>query len=366
MRRNTAVILLALALMAAGFLGVLFIGQVVNPPTVPIAVAVVDIPAGATLTEDMVAMDSVTMNPKVIGALIREDELTPFIGSTLVEPVYAYQPLRKSAISAEGNPASAKRLALALSDPSLVAMVVPVTAATAPGAIVEGDFVDLNFGVGGKADFGERLTTEPTPDPFAGNSFSNDSFDVVATQTEAVPEYATPTATPTTEPLLVLPVAKTIVSNAKVLAVIRDERTETVQDKDGLKSVRIPGKIIALVVAIPREAQELVQFSIDNGVVRVSLLSAQSAGAAPGERRPTLGMTWNDLVSIVRMERDEVLALGLPAQVIGPGAYAIEATRNAATQAANQSGYDFNSGEADYVEPEAATATPWPAVTPEP
>ena len=64
MRRNAAVILLATVLMAVGFLGVLFIGQIVNPPTVPIAVAVVDIPAGTTLTQDMVAIDAVKMNSK--------------------------------------------------------------------------------------------------------------------------------------------------------------------------------------------------------------------------------------------------------------------------------------------------------------
>lgn len=342
MRRNAAVILLATVLMAVGFLGVLFIGQLVNPPTVPIAVAVVDIPAGTTLTQAMVAIDAVKMNPKVITALVRESELEQFIGSTVVEPIYVYQPLRKSAISAEGNPASVNRLALGLSDPGLVAMVVPVSVETAPGAIVEGDYVDLTFGVGANTTFGERLTTEATPDPFASGftgGFPN-GFAGVATPPGIGPEVALSlddtaiTPTPSQEPLLVLPVAKTIVSNAKVLAVIRDERTETVQDEGGVKTVRVPDKVIAIVVAIPREAQELVQFAIDNGTVRVSLLSARLDEAAPGERRPSLGMTWNDLVSIVRMERDAVLAQGLPTVVIGPGAYAIESTRNAATEAA--------------------------------
>ncbi len=332
MRRNTTVILLATVLMVVGFVGVLIIGQIVNPPSLSIAIAVVDIPAGATLTQEMVAIDSVRMNTKVVGALIRESELDQFIGATVVESIYLYQPLRKSAISVEGNPASLNRLALGLSDPNLVAMVVPVSPETAPGAMVEGDYVDLNFGVGANTTFGEKLTTQSTPAPFA-QGFSNglpNSF--ASPESNPIIETAAPaTPTPTEEPLLVLPVAKTIVSNAKVLAVIRDEHTETIQEEGGVKTVRVPGKVIAIVVAIPRDAQELVQFAIDNGTVRVSVLSATLGETSPGTRRPTLGMTWNDLVAIVRMERDEVLAQGLPTEVIGPGAYAIESTRSAAT-----------------------------------
>jgi hypothetical protein len=86
-------------------------------------------------------------------------------------------------------------------------------------------------------------------------------------------------------------------------------------------------------VAVPREAQELVQFAIDNGSVRVALLSAQIAQGDAASRQPTLGMTWNDLVSLMRMEREAALATATPPSVLGPGAFALEATRNAATQA---------------------------------
>ncbi len=128
-----------------------------------------------------------------------------------------------------------------------------------------------------------------------------------------------------------LPVAKTIVSDAKVMAVIREEKTSTVQDTSDSqpRTVSVPGKIIALVVAIPREAQELLQFAIDNGSVRVAVLSAKVSETTSGDHKATLGMTWNDLVSLMRMDRDEALATGVPTNVIGPGANAIEATRNA-------------------------------------
>jgi hypothetical protein len=326
-QRNVTVIVLALVLMVGGFLGVLFVGQIVNPAPASVAVALVDIPAGTTLTQEMFALDSVHADEKVIAGLIGEDELGVFVGGTVIEPIHAFQPIPKAALSAEGNPAATTRSALGLSDPGLVAMVVPVTPDTAPDAIVEGDYVDLNFGVGMATQSGGRLTTAPTPEPFAAYAGLSDPT--------LIPE-GTAAATATPEPLLMLPVAKTIVSHARVLAVIREERTTTVQNEGdpAPRTVVVKGKAIALVVAVAREAQELLGFAIDNGTVRVSLLSAEASLDEGGERRPTLGMTWNDLVALVRMERDGALAAGLPTQVIGPGAFAVEATRAAATQTA--------------------------------
>lgn len=342
-RRNSAVIVLAIILMVGGFLGVLFIGQLVNPAPVPVAVAVLDIPAGTTLTAEMVAIDSVHMDPKVIAGLVHEGELAGYVGGVVVEPIHAFQPVHKAAISVSGNPAAANRLALALSDPSLIAMVVPVNAGTAPDAIVEGDYVDLNFGVGSTTAFGGMLSTAPTEAPFAAG------FGTLSQPGIEVPAQPTISPTPTPEPLLILPVAKTVVRSAQVMAVIREERPTTVQSEPGgeARTVTVKGKVIALVVAIPREAQELLEFAIDNGTVRVALLSAQISDHSDGAA-PSLGMTWNDLVALVRMEREAVLAAGLPTNVFGPGAYAVEATRSAATQAA---------------QPTSPTSTPLPFLT---
>jgi hypothetical protein len=293
-------------------------------------VALVDIPVGTTLSEDMVAMDSVHMDKKVIAGLIRDDELALFVGNTVVEPIHAFQPIQKAALSGDANPAAAKRSALALSDPNLVAMVVPVNQGTAPDAIVEGDYVDLNFGVGSSTSFGGMMTTAPTPAAF---SYGYNSLPDAAISVEGT---AAATPTPSPEPLLMLPVSKTVVRYARVLAIIREERTTTVQNEGdpAPRTVIVKGKAIALVVAVPREAQELLGFAIDNGTVRVALLSAEVDVNDQNARQPTLGMTWNDLVALVRMERERALAAGLPAEVIGPGAFAVEATRSALTQAA--------------------------------
>ncbi len=328
--RNLTVVFIGIVLMAISILGVVFIGQIINPPATSMAVVIVEIPAGTVISRDMVRMDNAQVNPKVAASYVRESELDQFVGSVAVEPIHQYSYIPKSALSQEGNPAAGRRLALALADPGLVAMVVPVDQKTAPDAIVEGDFIDLDFGALGERGAGGTLTTRPTDAPGFSQSYSYGQVQPAVLPTGTL----APSATPTPEPLLMLPVAKTIVSQAKVLAVVRDTQTDTQLDAQGqAQTVASPGKMVALVVAVPRAAQELVQFAIDNGSVRVALLSAQILTGDPGDRKPTLGMTWNDLVSLMRMERESALATAMPANVIGPGAYAIEATRDAATQA---------------------------------
>jgi hypothetical protein len=321
------------AIVVVAVLGLLFAGTILNPAPTEIVVALVDIPAGSVLTRDMVVTDAVRMHRKVIAGLVLASELGNFVGGIVIEPIHAFQPVPKAAISADRNPAAANRLALALTDPSLVAMVVPVTQATAPDAIVQGDYVDLIFGVSTATNGGARLSTEPTPAP-------NFDFGV---PTVNAPAEASATATSTPEPLLVAPVAKTIVSNAIVLSVVREAPRQTASDAGvagaSSSSSTERGKILALVLAIPREAQELLQFAIDSGTVRVALLSARLDNSldGSGQHVPSLGMTWNDLISLLRMDREQVLAAqGASAQVNGPGAYDIEATRNAAVQATQQ------------------------------
>src|SRR5262249_13728945 len=161
-----------------------------------------------------VAIDNVHMDPKVITNLVQESELPHFVGGVVVEPIHAYEPIDKAAISVSGNPASENRLALELSDPKLIAMVVPVNPGTAPDAIVEGDYIDLDFGVGSTTSFGGMLSTSPTEVPFAAG------LEPLSLATQDLKALPTPTQTPTPEPLLMLPVAKTMVHGARVLSVL--------------------------------------------------------------------------------------------------------------------------------------------------
>jgi hypothetical protein len=330
---NIPVFVIGLLLMCLSVIGFILAGQYFNPPGARIVVAVAEIPAGTVLTADMVKVDTVRGNAKVTASHVQEKELDQFVGAVVVEPIHKYSYIPKSALSLDGNPAASNRLALALSDKNFVAMVIPVSPETAPDAMVVGDRVDLNFGTNGDRSNGEKLTTAPTPAPALNQIYNYSPVELAPAGTPAAAGTATATPTPEGEPLLVLPVAKTIVSQAKILAVVREQVQQQTTSVSGEASVvTVPGKMLAIVVAVPREAQELMQFAIDNGNVRVALLSAQVATDAT-ERQPSLGMTWNDLVSLMRMDRDAALATAMPGEVMGPGAYAIEATRAVQTQA---------------------------------
>jgi hypothetical protein len=323
-KRNVTAIVLGFLLFVGGVVGFLVFAQLINPPTTEVVVAVVDIPAGTKLTEQMLAVDNVHVNSKVLSAIVRQSEMSQFVGSTVVEPIGQYQFVPKSALATDGNPASDRRVALALSDPSLVAMVVPVSPETAPDSIVEGDHVDLSFGVPSNTNFGDPMEKNATPVAFSGQFLQSDL-------TTPEPLAGTPPASPTAPAPLLMPVAKTIVSYAKVLALIHEQNQvasgnsiSSSGSQNGADVVVVPGKLIGLVVAVPRQAQEVVQFAIDNGVVRVSVLSA---AVQPGDtHQPTLGMTWNDLVALMSMDRQQALANGLPTEMYGPGAAAIQAT----------------------------------------
>lgn len=360
-RRNATVLTLAFVLMGIAFVGIFFVAQVVNPPAVPVVVARADIPAGTVLTEDLLGVDRVRLGRPVLAAQIKESELAGFIGGVVVEPIHAYSLVPKASITIDGNPASANRLALTLADPTLVAMVVPVNDETAPPAIVAGDVVDLVFGVGNPGSI-DRLTTAPTPTP--------ESLVVGYAPAEPTPEpagegRAEPTATE--EPRYSLPVAKNIVYGARVLAVVREQtriQGESLSEPStGVTAKAAPGPIVGLVLAIPREAQEVVQFAVINGEIRVALVSPNAEAAVV--REPTLGMTWDDLVALVRMERDAALATAAPQTVLGPGAFAVESTRAAlGATAQGLTATAATAGATPVATAGPAGATPAPSTTP--
>jgi hypothetical protein len=359
---NLPVTILGILAMVIAVVGVLFVGQIINPPGAAIAVALVDMPVGTVITRDMVAIDTVHGNPKVAAAHVSGADLDKYVGSVVVEPIHQYSYLPLQSLSVGGNPAAAKRMALALSDPKVVAMVVPVTAATAPDAITEGDHVDLVFGTSGQSHSGKTLTTRPTEASSAFGANENLYGPVTPSPMPVGPTQAGPTGTPTPEPLLELPVAKTIVRQAQVLSVVREQNTSTAVDSTG-KSVQTvtPGAMLALVVAVPREAAELLQFAIDNGEVRVSLLSAQVTANATS-REPTLGMTWNDLTSLMRMDRQAALDSATQT-VMGPGAYAIEATLDARAQASPSASTPQPGASAQATDSATAAPTATPTAT---
>jgi len=341
---------IGILVLILAFVGFLLFAYFVNPPATPIAVAVVDIPAGTVIMRDMVGIDEQRINAQVASVLVQERDLDQFIGGIAVQNIYAFEPVAKADISTRDNPAASSRLSLALTDPTIVAIVIPVTRETAPNKIVAGDYVDLNFAVGSAMFLAGSLSTAPTPFPFQPLP------GVFVTQ-PSLPLPATPT--PTAEPRLTLPVAKTIVHAARVLSVVYDEAPNPAYAGPGSgEPATIRGDLVAIVVTVPAEAQELVQFGVTNGAVRVSLLAPGKdwESDTAGPRQPTLGMSWDDFVALMRLDRASALATKFPDEIVGPGAFAVEATLNARTQSGNQFALSTNTAL-------AFTATPGPTAT---
>jgi Flp pilus assembly protein CpaB len=309
MRRNWLVIVFGVILMVGSFVAVLLLGQSLNPRPIAVVVAARDLAPGEQLSVDDLAvapMGLVDADAAVIATFVTEEEVGNYLGAILVEPVYANQPVLKGAL---GDVQGSISLASQLGAEDVVAMVVPVTAETAPDGIRPGDYVDLTFSVVDAA-------SSPVIDPSIAEGQSPERQGQIPQDGAASFVRASPT------PSLLAPLAKTIVTNALVLNVQRERQTQTSIDSTGsANQFVVEGPVVSLVIQIPRDAQEVVQFALAAGTVRVTLLSAlvPANGTEPGQRRPSFGMTWNDLVALLEAEREQRLAEGLPNPATGAG-----------------------------------------------
>ncbi len=271
---------IGLLLVIGAFLGFLVWGSLTNPAPYRVAVALKDIPPGGEIKLDSVTVDEQIINPRVAQRFILESELSQYLGGVAVENIFTGEPLTKLRI-ATGNVAQrSKRLALALRDERLVAMVIPVTPKTSPQEIVPGDLVNLVWGVGNSTalNFAEQPSTNTNQ------------------------RTATPTPRPSDAPdKVVLPVARTLLHRSVVARVnfqqIPNPNYATASI-GGANTNREPpflqGPIESLVVLVPRETQEMVAFALNNGTVHITLWSSQ---VEPGEVTPLPGVMWSDVLN---------------------------------------------------------------------
>jgi len=119
-------------------------------------------------------------------------------------------------------------------------------------------------------------------------------------------------------------VAKVCVRDLAVLDVIHEEQPNPAYGgPESGEPPTIPGEVMAVQVAAPREQEEMLHYVITTGEYRVALLSPN----ASREDDPTLGMTWDDLVAFFWAERETALeAITGTTRLLGPGAAAIVVT----------------------------------------
>ena len=338
LRSGTLLIGLLLAVLA--FAAYFFLGNVLNPPPYQVVIVAQEVSPGETLRQAMLSVDAQQVHPKVAGEYVLQDELSDWLGATVNEPLHPGDPLTKARLVRAGNPAAVRHLAIALEQPDEVAMVIPVGPETCPSRILPGDRVDISFGIGRVQQSGPQaggLPGQPTPTPpppFTlphtaepgrdeplGLAAESRSPGLAGTGREPgwgeekEPLEIPPGATILEESEIseqleaVLPLAKIVLQSVEVLDIHFEERPNPAYsgDEQGGAQPYIRGDILSLEVVIPAGAVEMLHFAVENGSVRISLLSPNAP--TPGERGPTLGMTWEDLAAFFEAERREVLGI---------------------------------------------------------
>jgi Flp pilus assembly protein CpaB len=166
---RSATLTIGILLAGLAFVGFLMLGGMMAPPPYSVVVAVQDIPAYSTLDPNALGVDAQRINSQVAQTLILREEVDRYVGGFVLENIRAGEPLRKGAIVAPSNPQAINRLALVMTDPDKVAMVIPVDPKTAPSQIAPGDWVDLivgfapgNISAGSNTTF-SNLLAPPTP-----------------------------------------------------------------------------------------------------------------------------------------------------------------------------------------------------------
>ena len=328
-RRNATPILIGLLVSLLAGVGLFYLYVTNTQGKVSMVYVAANLPAGQPLDKSHLEVRNVYLDPLLVSSYVTVAEADQYLGRIVLKPLSGGELLPKAALGGDGNAAASQRVSLALVGEDVSAFLIPVTGDNAPASIVEGDYVDITVGLA-RGVRGESALPEAAA-PL--NTFSAGAvvpFDAAGA--------ATPTAIPDTSvgagTTLLMPLAKTVATNALVIAVEREQIQQPYSGPDGSASYTlVAGKVTGLVINIPRAAQEMIAFALDNGVVRISVLPPSVAGGAV--RAPTLGMAYSDYVALFELDRARIVREGLPDQVLGPGAQLFSEAENADETSAN-------------------------------
>ncbi|MBI3913121.1 MAG: hypothetical protein HY327_02825 [Chloroflexi bacterium] len=320
---RSATFAIGIVLAGLAFGGFLILGGLMAPPPYSVVIALDDIPAYTRIDESVLGLDAQHVNSQVAHTLILREEVDQYLGGFVVENIHAGEPLRKSAIIAPNNPAAANRLALILSDPNQVVMVIPVDAKNAPAQLAPTDRVDLIIGLAtgvlpntGTSTFSNLIAT---PTPFSSVAFPTNPTPgrPAALPTAAAPVISVPQNLFPGD--MNLPASKIVLDNVPIVAVRFQQIPNpafanaslnfTNGDQNSRTSVPayVKGDIESVTVLITRASAELVTWAMDNGRVHLALRSPLAVDTAAHD--PTLGVTFNDFLLWMMRERVQVSGL---------------------------------------------------------
>ncbi|CAG0963079.1 hypothetical protein ANRL3_01011 [Anaerolineae bacterium] len=324
---RSATFTIGLVLAGLAFVGFLMLGGMMAPPPYSVVVAVQDIPAYSTLDPNALGIDAQRINAQVARTLITREEIDPYVGGFVLENIHAGEPLRKSAVVMPDNPQAINRLALVMTDPDKVAMVIPVDPKTAPSQIAPGDWVDLivglapgNISAGSNSTFSNLLAPPTVVSPII--PFGPTPTSSARLAPTLAPNPAQSNAPTTNGNVSVgdmnLPADKVVIQSVPVLAVRFQQVPNPAFTGSGgslgqsqstqaaTQPAYIQGDIQTVTVLVPRTSVELVTFGMDNGRVHLVLLPAKTGQATNGIQAPTFGVTFNDVLSWMMRERSLV------------------------------------------------------------
>ncbi len=315
-RRHATPIVIGLLVSLLAGVGLFWLYVTNTQGKVAMVYVAANLPAGQPLDKDHLEVRNVYLDPLLVDHYVSVAEADQYLGKIVLAPLSGGELLPKAALGGDGHAAAGQRVALALVGEDVSAFLIPVDGANAPASIVEGDYVDITVGLG-RGVRGESALPEAAA-PL--NTFSAGAVVPFASDAGAsTASSATPAPTAAAASTLLMPLAKTVATNALVIAVEREQTQQPYSGPDGGTSYSlVAGKITGLVVNIPRAAQEMIAFALDNGVVRVSVLPPSAAGG--DVRAPTLGMAYSDYVALFELDRQRLVQQGLPDRVLGPGA----------------------------------------------
>ena len=285
--------LIGLILAVLGFVAVVVVGQLTQPPTYDVVVVVQEIPAFTDLKTDQLAVDTQSLSPAIAAKYVSADELTNLLagGAVAVEHLRPGQPLLREQVASGDNAAKVSRLSVALTDPDLVIIAVPVQVNTLP-TVLPGDVVGLFFASGNVQ--AQQIVTAtvsgPTPTPVPD-----------------LPGVISETVIITTE--LQLPVAKWL-ANGVVYRLNREVKENPNYGAPGQDSANEPryieGDVKSLDVVVRREAAEWVAFALAHGEVQIGVLPAVTRPEIEtGGFKASHGVTWSDFEDLFFADRGQ-------------------------------------------------------------
>jgi len=286
-------------------------------------IALESIPPYTTLTRDMLAVDEQTMHQRVASRLVHESEIEHYLGGMVIETIHAGEPLRRNAVVTADNPAAVRRLSLALTDPDMIAAVIPVSASGSNAAIIPdnvsaGDYVNVTMGLAGSvssmassagsaSQWGAppSLTT-PTPTPALTSTLPPTATLPVSPSplplNGKVPEPALSVVEAVAPPLDKIVLPHVDAPQVRVIDVARERVPNpnygmTFGQEGAQEPPFLEGNLESITLLVPKAAEELLYFAVDNGTLHISVVphAAVLEGASP-----STGVLWEDADGYIR------------------------------------------------------------------